>query len=61
MLLTVDEVSELVKLKRATIYKFVAAGRFPKPLVIGPKARRWKREAIEEWVASLSETAGSQG
>ena len=50
MLLKSEEVSELVKLSRPTIYKMMSAGRFPRPVKIGSRAVRWRRADVEAWI-----------
>ena len=38
-------------LSRSTIYKFIAAGRFPKPVRLGPRAVGWLESEIDDWIA----------
>ncbi len=39
-------------LAERTFWRWVSAGQFPKPdLVMGGKARFWKRETVECWIA----------
>ena len=47
------EVENLVGLKVAAIYRMMRTGDFPKPVRIGSKAVRWRREDIEAWIDSL--------
>ncbi len=49
--LRVREVVALTKRGRTSIYMDMAAGRFPKPVKIGPKAVAWDSEAIARWQA----------
>jgi predicted DNA-binding transcriptional regulator AlpA len=43
-------------LAERTFFKWVSAGLFPKPdISIGGKARFWKREAVEAWIAAQVE------
>jgi prophage regulatory protein len=37
---------------RTTIYDWVKAGRFPRPVKIGPRAIGWRESDIAEWLAS---------
>ena len=48
--LTIDQVKQKVALCRASIYKFAAAGQFPKPVKAGPVAVRWSSEEVERWM-----------
>lgn len=37
-------------LSRSSIYRLAAAGQFPKPIPIGPRAVGWRADEIAEWV-----------
>jgi len=39
-------------LKRPTIYALAAAGKFPKPVKIGPRASAWVMAEIQDWEAA---------
>ncbi len=47
------EVSAMIGLKPAAIDRSVRAGKFPRPFLIGVKAKGWKRQEIEEWLARV--------
>ena len=51
-LLTVNEVCSLLHIARATLYARLAAGAFPKPIYVTPKAPRWREDELREWVES---------
>lgn len=34
-----------------TLYRWLEAGQFPKPIRYGPRCIRWKREDLEAWEA----------
>lgn len=53
MLLRLPSVMAETGLSRSFLYKLVAAGRFPRPVRVSPKAVAWRRDEIEEWVRSL--------
>lgn len=56
--LTVDDVAARVGFCRATIYKFVREGRFPKQAKIpGCRRAQWSATAVEAWIASVERTA----
>ncbi|NOZ94935.1 MAG: AlpA family transcriptional regulator [Acidobacteria bacterium] len=57
-LLRIDQVSELVALKRAAIYQYMAEGTFPRPVKIGKRAVAWRESDIQEWIRSRVEAAG---
>lgn len=37
-----------------TLYAYVAAGRFPKPLRIGPRCVRWPASVVADFMAASS-------
>lgn len=45
------ELCTLVGRARATIYRDMQAGTFPRPVVLGPNARGWPLSEIERWQA----------
>lgn len=50
-LIRLPEVRHRVGLGRSTIYRWMAEGRFPKPVQLGGYAVAWAEDEIEEWVA----------
>lgn len=52
-LLKISEVVRETSLHRATIYRAIAAGTFPRPCQLGPKRVAWPEAAIEAWKAQL--------
>ena len=44
------EVQEMTGLARSTVYALVKAGRFPKPLRLGPRAVGWRLADVLEWM-----------
>ena len=53
-LLNKHEVCRLAGVSHATLYRLVKAGRFPKPLKIGPQASRWRSDEIAAHLDRLS-------
>lgn len=49
-------VEKLSGLSRATIYRLMKAGKFPRPLSIGTGAVRWRQSDIVAWQQSLVST-----
>lgn len=53
-LIDIDEVCRIVggskPVNRATIYRGITAGRWPKPLRVGPNVSRWVKA---EWLAII--------
>lgn len=50
-LLTRDEVMSLLKISRASLYKFMEADGFPKPIKLG-KTNRWLKGEVSEWLTA---------
>ena len=57
-MLHIEEVMEMTGLSRATIYRKMRKGQFPKPLKLGDRAVRWRQSEIEAWLASLPRATG---
>lgn len=57
-MLRIEEVMEITRLSRATIYRKMSKGQFPKPLKLGDRAVRWRQSEIEAWLASLPRAMG---
>lgn len=55
-LLRRKEVEKLSGLSRATIYRLISVGKFPRPVEIGSGAVRWKQSEITAWQQSLATT-----
>lgn len=50
-LLNIGMSANLCSLSRSAFYKFVKAGRAPKPVKIG-RSTRWRRQELLEWIAN---------
>lgn len=50
-LLRLPQVKDLTGLSRATIYRYVDAGEFPRPVKLGPRAIAWHASDIDGWIA----------
>ena len=48
--LRIQTVLELTGLGRSTVYALVKAGRFPKPLRLGPRAVGWRLSDVLAWL-----------
>ncbi|MXW18356.1 MAG: AlpA family transcriptional regulator [Gemmatimonadetes bacterium] len=46
------EVVSEIGVSKATLYRWVRSGGFPKPIKLGPGAVGWRREELDEWVDS---------
>lgn len=47
-------VEEMSGLSRATIYRLIKSGKFPRPLSIGTGSVRWRQSDVIAWQQSLS-------
>lgn len=52
-LLTLNEVKEITKLSRSTIYLQMSTSKFPCPIKIGQRRVAWKSSDIDDWMESL--------
>ena len=50
-LYTFPDVIKLTGASRATIYRWAAANRFPKPFAISDNSVRFDSRAVNEWIA----------
>ena len=57
-LLRRPEVQTLTGLARATIYRDMAMGCFPRPVKIGKRAVAWPKSAIDDWIEERKAEAG---
>ena len=53
-LIGMSELVTLTGLGRSTLYRHVAAGTFPAPVMAAPKARRWRLSDVQQWIAALT-------
>jgi prophage regulatory protein len=52
-MLTLEQVLEMVPVSRATLYRLIDQGRFPKPHYVTPNKRFWYDDEIVAWQKSL--------
>ena len=57
VLLRIDQVTSLTGISRASIYREIKAGRFPKPLKATDHISVWKLTEIERWMNGLDRAA----
>lgn len=48
----------LVPFSRATIYRMMDEGRFPRPIKLGPKSTAWLSEDIQKFRDSIAQQGG---
>ena len=51
-LLRLRDVIKMTSLSRTTIYDYMAEGKFPKNIYLGPKISVWIEREIQEWINS---------
>ncbi len=51
-LIRLPQVQAIVPYSRSTIYHLIAAGEFPPPVKLGPRASAWVKSEVEAWAES---------
>jgi predicted DNA-binding transcriptional regulator AlpA len=54
-LLTGNEVDATLGIKKTKRYELLKAGLLPKPVYLGARCARWRKSAIEGYIASLGD------
>ncbi|EKO3516605.1 AlpA family transcriptional regulator [Vibrio fluvialis] len=49
-LIRLKEVMHVTGLARATIYKYMDEGTFPKSVPLGGRAAAWEESQVEDWI-----------
>lgn len=49
-IMRIREVMETVGIGRATIYRLLSRGDFPKPLKLGERSIGWREDEIQNWI-----------
>ena len=49
-LLTLQEVLDLLKIKRSSVYDWISKGNFPKPIKFGERYARWMKKDVLDWL-----------
>ena len=52
-LIRLPEFLRTIGVSRATAYRYMVAGRLPKPMKLSSRCIAWKASAINEWLAHL--------
>ncbi|WP_235918384.1 helix-turn-helix transcriptional regulator [Brucella anthropi] len=52
-LLQLQEVMKITGIARATIYKKINEGSFPKAVKLSSTCVRWRSDEIEDWISQL--------
>lgn len=59
--LRLPEVKARTGLSQSTIYRHVAAGKFPKPFRVGDLAVAWSSQEINDWLAARAAARSPAG
>ena len=51
-LLPIEQVTDLVGLKKSKLYELIREKRFPEPLRLGTRTVRWPETRVRAWVAA---------
>lgn len=51
-LIRLPEVQHRVGLGRSTIYRWMAEGKFPKPVLLGGYSVAWAEDEVDQWIAA---------
>ena len=49
-LIRLNDVTHTTGLGRSTIYKYIAEGKFPKPVSLGGTRVGWVEQEIQDWI-----------
>ncbi|KAB2681768.1 MULTISPECIES: helix-turn-helix transcriptional regulator [Brucella/Ochrobactrum group] len=52
-LMPLQEVIKITGIQRATIYKKINEGSFPKAVKLSPTCVRWRSDEIQQWIEEL--------
>jgi prophage regulatory protein len=55
-LIRIKEVCLLIGVSKATIYRMVEVGTFPRPLDLGPRFKAWQKGTVVDWITSHIDT-----
>jgi len=56
-LLRLPQVLAVVPVGRSTLWGWVRAGKFPKPVKLGPMTSAWRASDVAEWLAKAGEAS----
>lgn len=51
-IMRIREVTKTIGLGRATLYKMLEAGEFPRPIKLGARSIGFKSEEVQDWIDS---------
>ena len=60
-MLNVRQVGEIAGCSTPSIYRWMRADGFPRPLKLGARAVRWYESEVQEWLATRPRATGDPG
>ena len=57
-MLRINEVMKITAMSKTTIYRWINANQFPKPLNLSSKSVAWLESDIHDWITSKIEARG---
>jgi len=54
-LLSVSDLSRLLRISKRSIWRLVALGKFPQPVRLGPKMVRWRAREVDAYLSRVQE------
>lgn len=55
------EVEAATGLSRSSLYRLAAAGQFPRPIQLGPRAVGWRADEIAAWIEQRTAERDGKG
>lgn len=55
LLMTAEDVAEIMRVSTRTLWRLRAKGRIPQPLLIGASLR-WRRDEVMQWISEGAPT-----
>ncbi|WP_417539072.1 helix-turn-helix transcriptional regulator [Marinobacter sp.] len=59
-ILRLKDVISQTGLARSTIYKYIDAGSFPKPVPLGGRSVGWVQSEVQDWIAHVIQQRDAQ-
>jgi prophage regulatory protein len=53
-LIKLPQVMQITTLSRATVYRLIAKGEFPKQIKLGPRSSGWLESEIDSWISDCA-------
>ena len=58
-MITRREVQTRLGITKSTLYRWMLAGEFPRPISVGPRSVRWPESEVAAWVAARPRSCGA--